>query len=121
MIEIYIQNIIYMLINGIFIIKFADLFLVIKKKSYKYIFIVLLVLLHLLLLYYEMNAMISWLFTSIYFCVAYYGHIFKRLYLGFTAIMLMQLSLDIAFGVANITDIYFISIPNDYYFYCAYI
>lgn len=121
MIEIYIQNIIYMFISGIFIIKFADLFLVIKKNSYKYIFIVLLVLLHLLLLYYEIDVMISWLFISIYFCVAYYGHIFKRLYLGLMAIMLMQLSLDIAFGVVNITDIYLISIPNDYYFYCAYI
>ncbi len=57
----------------------------------------------------------------IYFIFAYYGHIVKRLFIGMTAIMFIQIVPAIATGIFSFIDTYYIMIPVDYYFHYIYI
>lgn len=114
-------NIFVMVIYGVFSIGFGDLYLVSKEKYYKFIFLILLEVINMILLFNELDYNYILPLIMIYFIFAYYGHIVKRLFIGMTAIMFIQIVPAIATGIFSFIDTYYIMIPVDYYFHYIYI
>jgi len=114
-------NIFVMVIYGVFSIGFGDLYLVSKEKYYKFIFLILLEVINMILLFNELDYNYILPLIMIYFIFAYYGHIVKRLFIGMTAIMFIQIVPSFSFCILNIIENYYMTIPVNYYIHFLYV
>lgn len=114
-------NIFVMVIYGVFSIGFGDLYLVSKEKYYKFIFLILLEVINMILLFNELDYNYILPLIMIYFIFAYYGHIVKRLFIGMTAIMFIQIVPSFSFCILNIIENDYITIPVNYYIHFSYV
>lgn len=117
----YLDNLILIFISNFFITYFADLFLIIKNKLYKYIYIILFECIIFLFFLEDMNIYINSIITLIYFLLSYQGHIFKRFYIGLIALIPTQICLNIAGNIIVILQNNYISISSNYFFIIIYI
>lgn len=114
-------NIFVMVIYGVFSIGFGDLYLVSKEKYYKFIFLILLEVINMILLFNELDYNYILPLIMIYFIFAYYGHIVKRLFIGMTAIMFIQIVPSFSFCILNIIENDYMTIPVNYYIHFLYV